>query len=75
MMIDTKEFTPMIQRFSGNNFPVWKFQMTLIFGSRDLLKIVDGTEKKPAGAAIDDNVIAWIKRDMAASSILVQTID
>jgi hypothetical protein len=49
--------------------------MTMILGGRDLLTIVNGTEKKPAGAAADDAVIAWMKRDMAASAILVQTID
>jgi hypothetical protein len=74
-MTDTKVFIPMIQCFSGDNFLVWKFQIPLVFGSQDLLKIINGIEKKPVGAATDDNIIAWIKWDMAASSILEQTID
>jgi len=74
-MTESKEFVPMIQRFNGENFPVWKFQMTLIFGSRDLTAIIDGTEKRPNGDNSNDAVAAWIKRDMSASSILAQTIE
>jgi hypothetical protein len=74
-MADAKDFVPTIQPFMGENFPAWKFQMAMIFGSRDLLGIVNGTEKKPAGTATDDAVIAWTKRDMIASTMLVQTID
>jgi hypothetical protein len=65
----------MIQCFTGENFLVWKFQMTLIFGSRDLLTIVNGTKKRPDGADTDAAIAARIKRDMSASTILVQTID
>jgi hypothetical protein len=49
--------------------------MTLIFGSHDLLTIVDDTKKRPAGAVTDAPVAAWTKRDMTASIILVQMID
>ena len=74
-MTDTKDFLPMVQRFNGENFSVWKFQMTMIFGSRDLLIIVDGTEKCPSGEATDVAAAAWTKRDMTTSTILVQTIN
>jgi hypothetical protein len=74
-MTDAKEFLPIVQRFTSENFPVWKFQMTLIFGSRNLRTIVNGTEKKPASEATDAVVSAWTKHDMFASTILVQTID
>jgi hypothetical protein len=49
--------------------------MTMIFGSRDLLGIVNGTKKKPVGATTDDVVAARTKWDMIASTMLVQTID
>jgi hypothetical protein len=49
--------------------------MTLIFGSRSLLNIVNGIEKKPVGEETSEAVATWIKRDMAASTLLVQTID
>jgi hypothetical protein len=47
----------------------------LIFRSRNLLTIVDGTKKRLGGEATNDAVAAWIKRNMTASTILVQTID
>jgi hypothetical protein len=37
--------------------------------------IVNGTKKKPDGADTDAAVAAWIKRDMSASTILIQTIN
>jgi hypothetical protein len=49
--------------------------MTLIINSCELMPIVDGTEKRPAGAATDPLVMAWLKKDTTASSLLVQTID
>jgi hypothetical protein len=36
-MADAKDFFPMVQCFIGENFSVWKFQMSLIFSSHDLL--------------------------------------
>jgi transposase InsO family protein len=74
-MAEVKDYVPIIQRFAGENFSVWKFQMTLILNSRELMSIVDGSEKKPAGEATDPLVIAWTKKNTAASSLLVQTID
>jgi hypothetical protein len=32
-----------IKKFVGSNFQIWKFQMTIIFQSKELLKIVKGT--------------------------------
>ena len=49
--------------------------MILIFGSRDLLTIVDGIEKRPASEATDTAVVAWVKCDMTTSTILVQAIN
>lgn len=74
-MVDAKDFVPMIQRIIRENFPAWKFQMTMIFKSHDLLGIVNGTEKKPARATTNDVVAAWTKWDMTASTMFVQTID
>jgi hypothetical protein len=49
--------------------------MALIFESRDLLTIVDGTEKRPKGEVANVAVVAQIKCDMTASILLVHTID
>ncbi len=32
-----------IKKFVGSNFQIWKFQMTIIFQSKELLEIVKGT--------------------------------
>jgi hypothetical protein len=74
-MADAKDYVPIIQCFTGENFLVWKFQMTLILNSRGLMSIVDGSEKKPTGEATDPLVVAWTKKNTSASSLLVQTID
>jgi hypothetical protein len=49
--------------------------MTLILRARDYLSICDGTKKRLDGAATDPLVAAWIKKDIAAAGLLVQTID
>ena len=50
-----------IDRFDGENFHLWKFQMRALFMGKDLLTVVDGTEPKPANAGAQQT--AWIKRD------------
>ena len=74
-MVDTKDYVSIIQRFAGENFSVWKFQMTLILNSHDLMSIVNGSEKKPTIAATDPLVVAWAKKDMSTSNLLVQAVD
>jgi len=54
-MADAKDFLPMV-RLNGDNFAVWKFQIRLIFGSRDLLIVVNRTEKRPDGEAVDATI-------------------
>lgn len=62
-----------IDRFDGENFHLWKFQMRVVFMGRDLLTIVDGSEVKPDEAGPDQ--VAWIKRDSQAISLLCQALD
>ncbi|UYV62645.1 hypothetical protein LAZ67_2001397 [Cordylochernes scorpioides] len=35
---------PQIQKFNGDNFHLWKFQMKIILEAKDLLSITDGSE-------------------------------
>ncbi|UYV63713.1 hypothetical protein LAZ67_2005389 [Cordylochernes scorpioides] len=38
---------PQIQKFNGDNFHLWKFQMKIILEAKYLLSITDGSEVKP----------------------------
>jgi hypothetical protein len=42
--INQNEVSRSIKKFTRSNFQVWKFQMTIIFESKELLDIVEGTK-------------------------------
>ncbi|UYV61796.1 hypothetical protein LAZ67_1006612 [Cordylochernes scorpioides] len=62
---------PQIQKFNGDNFHLWKFQMKIILEAKDLLSIIDGSEVKPE---IEDiaKFSNWKKKD-AKSKMLITT--
>ncbi|UYV61249.1 hypothetical protein LAZ67_1004106 [Cordylochernes scorpioides] len=62
---------PQIQKFNGDNFHLWKFQMKIILETKDLLSITDGSEVKPE---IEDiaKFSNWKKKD-AKSKMLITT--
>ncbi|UYV84572.1 hypothetical protein LAZ67_X002662 [Cordylochernes scorpioides] len=62
---------PQIQKFNGDNFHLWKFQMKIILEAKDLLSINDGSEVKPE---IEDiaKFSNWKKKD-AKSKMLITT--
>ena len=62
-----------IDRFDGENFHLWKFQMHAVFMGTDLLTIVEGSEPKPTNTGAEQT--AWIKCDSQAISLLYQTLD
>ncbi|UYV68993.1 hypothetical protein LAZ67_6001951 [Cordylochernes scorpioides] len=62
---------PQIQKFNGDNFHLWKFQMKIILEAKDLLSVTDGSEVKPE---IEDiaKFSNWKKKD-AKSKMLITT--
>lgn len=42
-----------IQKFDGNNFQLWKFQMEIIFRAEKILDIVDGSTIRPEATEVD----------------------
>ncbi|UYV63214.1 hypothetical protein LAZ67_2003462 [Cordylochernes scorpioides] len=62
---------PQIQKFNGDNFHLWKFQMKIILEAKDLLSITDGSKVKPE---IEDiaKFSEWKKKD-AKSKMLITT--
>ncbi|UYV74313.1 hypothetical protein LAZ67_11002983 [Cordylochernes scorpioides] len=62
---------PQIQKFNGDNFHLWKFQMKIILEAKDLLSITDGSEVKPE---IEDiaKFSNW-KKKYAKSKMLITT--
>lgn len=72
-MADSKLDLGNIERFSGENYHLWKFQMRAVFLGKELMSVVDGSEPKPPSAGADQ--IAWIKKDNQAISLLCQVLD
>ncbi|UYV84036.1 hypothetical protein LAZ67_X000937 [Cordylochernes scorpioides] len=62
---------PQIQKFNGDNFHLWKFQMKIILEAKDLLSITDGSEVK---SEIEDiaKFSEWKTKD-AKSKMLITT--
>lgn len=74
-----------VPRFDGSNFPLWKFQISLMLEHHDLMALVIGNEKQPdPTTSSEDGVEAvtnadviktWKQRDNSARLFIVSTID
>lgn len=57
-----------VTKFSGENWPVWKFETSVILKGRGLFDIVSGaivkSEEQPAK-------VEWLKQDAKAQEIIV----
>lgn len=72
-MADSKLDLGNIDRFNGENYHLWQFQMRAVFLGKELMSIVDGTEVKPENPGPEQ--LAWIKKDNQGISILCQVLD
>jgi len=69
--INQNEVNRSIKKFTRSNFQIWKFQMTIIFPSKELLNIIEGTKMIED---IDDQKI-WKKLDNQAMTLIISAID
>lgn len=61
-----------MQKFDGNDFITWKFQITRLFIANGLLGIVDGTKEKPEAVA-ERNV--WERENAKAMFVISSTME
>lgn len=52
------------------NYESWRFKLDLILRSKDLVKIVNGTELRPEGSENDAAVKQWTTKDLEAQSLI-----
>ena len=59
-----------VDKFSGDNFSLFKFKMEMILDEKDLWDIVEGTEKAPPIGSDEKVILAFKKRERMAFRIL-----
>jgi Lhr-like helicase len=69
--INQNKVSRSIKKFTRSNFQIWKFQMTIILQSKELLDIVEGIEMIEN---VDDQRI-WRKHDNHATTLIINAID
>ena len=62
---------PNIDKFTGDNFGLWKFQMSVMFCARKMMGIVDGSLTKTMCADEGD----WIDKDAVCQKMIIQSLD
>lgn len=60
--------------FDGTKFNVWKSSMNILFAYKKVLKVIDGTEKKPAANATPVVVTAWEEKNDHARMLIMQAV-
>lgn len=60
-------------KLNGDNWPVWKFQTTIMLKGRGLYDIVSGTQTKPSTPG--DTLNKWLKDDAKAQELLVTRME
>jgi Lhr-like helicase len=68
--INQNEVSRSIKKFTRSNFQIWKFQMTIILQSKELLDIVEGIEMIEN---VDDQRI-WRKHDNHAMTLIINAL-
>lgn len=58
-----------IQKFDGNNFQLWKFQMEIIFRAEKILDVVDGSTIRPEATEVDRRK-AWDEKNSRGMLII-----
>ena len=66
-----------ISKFNGTNFPLWKFQLFLVFEQHNLKDIVLGSSKRPKSEDQDSikQIHYWDRMDNAARCYIVSTME
>ncbi len=59
-----------VEKFTIENFMLWKFQMGIMFYVKKLFDIVDGIEGKT-----DENEVDWLHKDNVGQVIICASID
>ena len=67
---DMRNFTN-IEKLSGENFPVWKFQMCILLRAQKMLGILYGSTPRDSFADEED----WFDKDGACQSFLISATD
>lgn len=68
------ESSTQLFRFTGQNFPLYKYQLQIVLEGKEFFKVVDGTELCP----IDGDpafINAWKKKNSAARAIIATLVD
>lgn len=60
-----------IKKLTGDNYPIWKFQMSIMLRARKLLEIVDESAPRVRSKNGDE----WLDKDVACQSYLISAID
>lgn len=61
-----------MDKFSGENFGLWKFKMEMLLSEKDLWDIVDGSEVAPPKEAQDSVQKDFLKRSKTAFGIIIR---
>jgi hypothetical protein len=61
-----------IEKFSGEHFVLWKYQMKAMFRGKELYSIVDSSESLET---IEGTKAEWRRRDSTAVSLLCRAVD
>jgi len=64
-----------VVKMDGTNFQRWKLQISLVLNASKLGDVVSGTDTKPADATKVAEIQAWVKKDVEAQALIVQTLD
>jgi isopropylmalate/homocitrate/citramalate synthase len=70
-----------IKMFDGHGFSIWKYHMEIIFKAKDVLHVVNGTEKRPTAAEPaapteleKERISAWQKKNSEARMLISKLI-
>jgi len=58
-----------VEKFIGENFTLWKFQMDIMFCAKKMFGIIDGQKKR------QKNEVDWLHKDHVCQAIICASIN
>ena len=68
---ESVSLTTHVEKLTGENYGVWKFQMSIMFRARKLMGFVDGSLPREA----HDDVNEWADKDAICQSIIISAVE
>lgn len=73
--IDADETANVLKLKDSNTFPMWHFEIKILFRAKQLMDVVDGTSLLGSCGTDEEKKLKWKTKDATAQHAILRTVD